>query len=156
MPLSSSACSPGDARGDVPAPILITHVGLMFIGLIFSTRAGLEFFSKQPKLRTLILCTIVLFSVGGLVFGPFVQKYAFDAYWTGWPFGGDLTDNKTAAMVLVWVVAWIALGRSKAPARWALLAAVLTLAVYLIPHSMFGSELDYSKTAPPTTQSAMR
>ena len=117
----------------------------MFVGLVLSTRAGLEVFSKEPDLKKLIPWTIFLFSVGGLVLGPIVQKYAFGAYWTGWPFGGDLTDNKTAAMVLLWVIAAIASKRSKTHARWAFLAALLTLAVYLIPHSMFGSELDYSK-----------
>jgi hypothetical protein len=132
-------------RGDVPLPILLCHVSLMFIGLVVSSRAGLEAFSKEPNLKKLILWTIGLFFVGGLIFGPFVQKYAFGEYWTGWPFGGDMTDNKTAAMVLVWVVAAFTAMRSKAHARWAIVAAVLTLVVYLIPHSMFGSELDYTK-----------
>jgi len=132
-------------RGDVPAEVLIIHVALMFIGLVVSTRAGLEFFSKEPKLKKLIVWTIGLFAVGGLIFGPIVQKYAFGVYWTGWPFGSDLTDNKTAAMVLFWVIAGIALKKSANPKNWALAAAVLTLAVYLIPHSVLGSELDYSK-----------
>ncbi len=132
-------------RGDVPAVALIIHVALMFIGLVVSTRAGLEFFSKEPKLKKLIVWTIGLFAIGGLIFGPIVQKYAFGAYWTGWPFGGDLTDNKTAAMVLFWVIAAIALKKSANPKSWALAAAVLTLVVYLIPHSVLGSELDYSK-----------
>ncbi len=132
-------------RGDVPAAVLVIHVALMFIGLVISTRAGLEFFSKEPNLKKLIVWTIGLFAVGGLIFGPIVQKYAFGAYWTGWPFGGDMTDNKTAAMILLWVIAAIALKKSKSPKRWALAAAVLTLVVYLIPHSVLGSELDYSK-----------
>jgi len=132
-------------RGDVPLAILISHVACMFIGLLLSTRAGIEFFSKEPKLKKLIYWTIGLFAVGGLVFGPFVQNYAFGAYWTGWPLGSDLTDNKTAAMILLWVIAAIALKKSKSPKRWALVAAVLTIAVYLVPHSVLGSELDYSK-----------
>ena len=132
-------------RGDVPAAVLITHVTFMFVGLLISTRAGIEYFSKEPKLKKLIYWTIGLFAIGGLVLGPFVQNYAFGAYWTGWPFGNDMTDNKTAAMILLWVVALIALKKSKNPNRWALAAAVLTLVVYLIPHSVLGSQLDYSK-----------
>ena len=132
-------------RGEVPAAVLIIHVALMFIGLVVSTRSGLEFFSKETNLKKLIILTIGLFVAGGLIFGPIVQKYAFGAYWTGWPFGGDLTDNKTAAMVILWVIAGIALRKSKNPKRWALAAAVLTLVVYTIPHSVLGSELDYSK-----------
>jgi hypothetical protein len=29
--------------------------------------------------------------------------------------------------------------------KWALIAAFVTMAVYLIPHSVLGSELDYKK-----------
>ncbi len=132
-------------RGDVPAAILITHVVLMFMGLVVSTRAGLEYFSKSHKINFLIIWTIGLLTMGGLVFGPIVQKFAFGAYWTGWPFGTDLTDNKTAVMVLMWVIAAIAYKRSKNPMKWVLAACILTLIVYLIPHSLLGSELDYSK-----------
>jgi hypothetical protein len=131
-------------KGDVPLPILITHVSLMFIGMLISTRAGLEFFRKERRLERLTHWSVALLSVGGLIFGPIVQKYAFDAYWTGWPFGPDLTDNKTAFIVLSWVVAAIALRRSRHPERWALAAAIITLAVYMIPHSLLGSELQYT------------
>jgi hypothetical protein len=131
-------------KGDVPLPILITHVSLMFIGMFFSTRAGMEFFMRERRLERLTYWSLALLGVGGLILGPVVQKYAFDAYWTGWPFGPDLTDNKTAFIVLSWVVAAIALKKSRHPERWALAAAVITLGVYLIPHSLFGSELHYT------------
>jgi hypothetical protein len=32
--------------------------------------------------------------------------------------------------------------RSKNPVRWVIGAAIVTLTVFLIPHSVFGSELD--------------
>jgi len=38
------------------------------------------------------------------------------------------------------------LKRFKRPKRWAIAAAIITLIVYLIPHSVLGSEIDYSKT----------
>ena len=72
-----------------------------------------------------------------------VQKYAFSAYWTGWPFGTDFTDNKTLVMFLGWVVALVAVYRVKKPGPWVLGAAVLTLVAYAVPHSVLGSELDY-------------
>jgi hypothetical protein len=132
-------------RGDVPLFILIIHVLTMFIGMLFATRAGLESFSKQPQLKNLIYWTIGLLTVGGLILGPIVQWYSFGAFWTGWPFGKDLTDNKTALIVLMWVIAAISLKLAKHPKRWTLIAAIVTLVVYLIPHSVLGSEIDYSK-----------
>jgi hypothetical protein len=85
-----------------------------------------------------------LIFVGGLILGPIVQKYAFGAFWTGWPLGHDLTDTKTAIAMVFWLVAtW----RSKKPGggrAWIIAAALVTLLVYLIPHSAYGSELDYT------------
>ncbi len=131
-------------KGEVPLPVLIVHVICMFGGMLFSTRAALEFFSPAPDYSRLILVTVLLLSVGGLVLGPVVQKYAFDAYWTGWPFGTDLTDNKTAVAWLAWVIAWLKVRRGGVKAgAWVVGAAVVTLVVFGIPHSAFGSELKY-------------
>jgi hypothetical protein len=93
---------------------------------------------------------VVGIAIGGLVLGPIVQRYAFGAYWTGWPFGTDLTDDKTLAMWLAWVAAVAVFRWRKDPldrlARWVTVAAaVVMIAVYLVPHSLRGSELDYSK-----------
>lgn len=130
-------------KGEVPLPVLIVHVICMFGGMLFSTRAALEFFGPAPNYSWLILVTVLLLSVGGLVLGPVVQKYAFDAYWTGWPFGTDLTDNKTAVAWLAWVIAWFKMRRNAGAWQWVVGAAVVTLVVFGIPHSAFGSELRY-------------
>lgn len=132
-------------KGDVPMFVLIPHVIIMFMSMLLSTRAGLEYFGTGQRLRPLLYWTLGMVGVGGLILGPVVQKYAFDAYWTGWPFGHDLTDNKTLVAFLAWVAAAIALERGHHPARWALGAAIVTLVIFLIPHSVLGSELDYEE-----------
>ena len=132
-------------KGDVPLFILIPHVLAMFFGMLVSTRAGLELFGTGEKLRSLTYWTLGLLGIGGLILGPIVQKYAFGAYWTGWPFGHDLTDNKTLVAFLVWAVAATALQRGHYPRRWAFGAAVVTLIVFMIPHSVLGSELKYEE-----------
>ena len=99
----------------------------------------------MPGIREwLAIITAVFLFVGGIILGPIMQKYAFDAYWTGFPVGKDLTDTKTLIALLAWIVALIA-GRGGKPARgWYVAAFVLTLIVFIIPHSVLGSELDYS------------
>lgn len=143
---------PGDPivirfRGDVPLPVLILHIITIFWAMLMATRAGLEAIADRPRIETMVVWTVGLMLVGGLILGPVVQKYAFGAYWTGWPFGHDLTDNKTALAFAAWVAAWVALKRSANPRRWVVGAAVVTLLVFLVPHSVLGSELDYSKTS---------
>ena len=133
-------------KGAVPLGILLPHILAMVLVMIFSVRAALAALFKE-KVRPLALTALVILVIGGFVLGPLVQKYAFDAYWTGWPFGEDLTDNKTATAVLAWVIALIMLRGPEGEKRgrwWSVGAAVVVLAVYTIPHSMGGSTFDYS------------
>lgn len=134
-------------RGDVPAAVLIIHVIAMFGGMLLSTRAGLAGWARETNLRPLMMWTLGFLIIGGFLLGPIVQKYAFDAFWTGWPFGTDLTDNKTAAAIVFWLAAYFAYGRVRSPHAWMIAASIATLAVFMIPHSVLGSELDYTKAA---------
>lgn len=134
-------------KGDVPDWVLIPHILAMFLGMLWSNRTGLSALKGEKALRRLAGTTLGLLTVGGLILGPIVQKYAFGAYWTGWPFGEDLTDNKLAAAVGAWVVAVLAARGRRIGARariFAFIAALVVLGVYMIPHSMGGSTLDYS------------
>jgi hypothetical protein len=131
-------------KGDVPLWVLVIHVIVIFGAMLFSTRTGLEYFNPEPLYRRWTLWTIVFLTLGGMLLGPVVQKYAFDAYWTGWPFGQDLTDNKTAVALLGWIVTAARL-RGRRAGAWVLGAAVLTLVVFMIPHSVLGSEFDYNQ-----------
>jgi hypothetical protein len=137
-------------KGDVPMPVLVLHVITIFGAMLLSTRTGLEALARGAALRPLTLWTVLFLLVGGMILGPVVQKYAFGAYWTGWPFGHDLTDNKTAVAFLAWIAAWVALRRSVRPEGWVLGASLITLLIFLIPHSLMGSELDYSQQPPPS------
>ncbi len=133
-------------KGSVPAAVLIPHILFMFAAMLMATRTGLASYVESPSTLRYTFLTGLFLLLGGLILGPIVQKYAFDAYWTGWPWGTDLTDNKTAVAFIAWALAiWRQkkMGTAKA---WIISAAVITLAVYLIPHSAFGSELDYTQT----------
>ncbi len=132
-------------RGDVPVFIIIPHVILIFLAMLLSTRTGLEYFNKNPNYKKLTYWTFVILIVGGLIFGPLMQKYAFGEFWTGIPFGIDLTDNKTLIAVIGWIIALIALKKSVQPQRWIIFASILMFVIYLIPHSVLGSELDYNE-----------
>lgn len=132
-------------KGAVPVTILITHIVLIFLSMLLSTRTGLEIFNDNPSYKNLILLTIVLFILGGFVLGPIVQKYAFGEYWTGFPFGTDLTDNKVLLAFLAWLPALFLALKNKNPKKATIFAAVFMVIIFLIPHSLFGSELDYNQ-----------
>ena len=130
-------------KGGVPAFILIPHILLMFVAMLFSTLAGLMAVIKYPMFKKYAFWTLILFIAGGMVLGPIVQYFAFGDFWTGIPFGWDLTDNKTLIALIFWILA-VVMNRKKEKPLYTVLAAVVLLLVFSIPHSLFGSELNYS------------
>lgn len=130
-------------KGGVPGFILLPHILFMFIAMLFSNLSGLLAVFKVPSYRKYTIWTFVCLMVGGMILGPVVQLYAFGDLWTGIPFGWDLTDNKTLVAFLFWVLA-VAMNWKKNRPVYTVIAAVVLLLIYSIPHSMFGSQLDYN------------
>ena len=137
-------------KDPVPAYFLAPHIACMVLVILFGIRAGLSALFQPSTMTRYAWASLGIMTLGGMILGPIVQKYAFGALWTGFPFGYDLTDNKTLLMWLAWLVACMMLLE-----RWQLKesikrAAIVTatmvmMAMYLIPHSARGSELDYSQ-----------
>lgn len=128
-------------RGNVPAGVILPHVILMFVAMLLSNLSlFLALFGfKQQKVFGWITLTALV--VGGLIFGPLVQKHAFGEFWTGFPNGMDLTDNKTLIAFVFWLIAVIA--NIKKERRYlTVLASVIMLVIFSIPHSARGSELN--------------
>ena len=134
-------------KGQVPAPVLVPHILFMFLGLVWGLRSLLEIAFGRPRVRSLVFTAFGMMLLGGMVLGPAVQHCAFGQAWTGIPFGWDLTDNKTLLMAICWGVGCGFVGLRGEVTRRArlvmLVAGLVMMAVYLVPHSLFGSTLDY-------------
>ena len=131
-------------KGAVPAVILVPHILFMFLFMMFSVRIFIAVFTGDTVLKHAVPLNILFLIAGGFIMGPLTQFHAFGAYWTGWPFGSDLTDNKASVLLAFWLAALYAVFRARRPKPWLLAAFAVTALVYLVPHSMFGSQLDYS------------
>jgi hypothetical protein len=130
-------------KGGVPGYILVPHILLMFLAMLFSTLTGLMAATAWTSFKKYAMWTLILLIAGGMILGPLVQYFAFGDLWTGIPFGWDLTDNKTLIAFIFWIIAVI-MNRKRERPFYSILAAVILLLVYSIPHSLFGSQLDYS------------
>ena len=130
-------------KGDVPATVLIPHIFFMFFGMLFANLTGLLAIGKKEKYKFYGIVTLIFIAIGGMTLGPVVQKFAFGELWTGVPFGWDLTDNKTLVAFIFWILAVVGNWKKDRP-YVSILAAIVTLIIFSIPHSAFGSELDYS------------
>jgi len=146
-------------KGKVPGYILIPHIVFMMLAILVSIRTALESFRPHGHIRPYMYATVVILFIGGMILGPIVQKFAFGVFWSGVPFGYDLTDNKTLIAFIGWIFAVIvdrAAGtrpgaegsethQSSVSRVFVILAAILMLGIYAIPHSVMGSERDYTQ-----------
>ena len=130
-------------RNDVPAYILLPHILLMFAAMLFAVYTLMLVLTGREYARWLKITVATLF-VGGFILGPLVQHAAFGPWWTGFPLGTDLTDNKTLLSFLFFVVALATLKWKYN--KWVVgLAVLFMIVIFSIPHSAYGSEYDYEK-----------
>ncbi len=130
-------------KGRVPKIIMGPHILFMFIAMLLSNLTGLLALVGHNRYIFYGKLTLIALLIGGMILGPLVQFNAFGEAWTGIPVGWDLTDNKTLISFFFWLVA-VALNWKKKRPGYTILAAVVLLLIYTIPHSLYGSELDYS------------
>jgi hypothetical protein len=129
-------------RNDVPASILIPHILLMFGAMLFAVYTFLLVVTRKEYRKWLWITVATLF-VGGFILGPLVQHVAFGPWWAGFPYGTDLTDNKTLLSFLVFLAALATLKWKYN--KWVVCLAVLfMIAIFTVPHSAYGSEYDYT------------
>ena len=130
-------------KGAVHPIALILHVAVIFLGMLYATRAGIESLVRSTSLRRLAWTAAILLWVGGFILGPIIQKMAFGAYWTGFPLGYDLTDNKILIAGLAWFWAVWRLRGNRSARLSVFVAAIITLVIFAIPHSVLGSEINW-------------
>jgi hypothetical protein len=141
-------------EGKVPAYIIIPHVLCNFGAIFF---AALTLFSaidiKKGKrsLKETIkfpLTTFILLFLGFIPFGMAMNWFAFGATWEAFPFGRDVTDNKSQIILLFWLVTLILvkgtlLGKGEEKNlvsdrgyfNVVVITLIVTIAMYAIPHS---------------------
>ena len=129
-------------RNDVPASILVPHILFMFAAILFAVYTFLLVLTRKAYSRWLKITVGTLF-VGGFILGPLVQHVAFGPWWAGFPYGTDLTDNKTLLSFLFFLAALATLKWKYN--KWVVCLAVLfMIAIFTVPHSAYGSEYDYT------------
>jgi len=126
-------------KGHVPEWVLLPHIFFMFVGLLLVSLSAIFAIANIDQYKFYSILALISLFVGGLILGPIVQKFAFGEYWTGIPWGWDLTDNKTLVGFIAWLIA--VLLNLKKKRKWAIIVGtIFILVVFSIPHSMHGSE----------------
>ncbi len=129
-------------KGEVPAWALVLHILIIFASMALALRTVFAALADE-RYHMLLRATILSLLLGAFVLGPLVQWYAFGVWWSGIPFGYDWTDNKVLVELVFWLLAAYFNRGGRRAHGWIYLAGLVTLVVYFIPHSIFGSEYNY-------------
>lgn len=142
-------------KGEVSVTVLVLHILCMFAAFFFIVEAIIGAFAmliyKDNKEFTVAQTRwVLLFSfLGGVPLGFVLNSQRFGPLWEAVPFGTDVTDNKTQLIIIIWIIlaalSWKSFacrrtGRDAiGPGAYAIaviIASVLSLFLYLVPHSL--------------------
>jgi hypothetical protein len=142
-------------KGRASQAVLAAHIVCMFAAFFFMV---LTLFGAirilrgfEDKRRTVSAARWALFLsfIGGWPLGLILNKQTFGVAWEGYPFGYDITDNKTQIVFIFWLVSLLLVwgsfvGRGEDRDRigrkgfaWSMIACFfVSLALYILPHSL--------------------
>lgn len=142
-------------KGEVSATVLVLHILFIFAAFFFMVESMIGSASilarGEPREFTVAMTRwVVVFTfIGGWPLGIALNWQRFGVLWEGFPFGYDITDNKTQLMFLFWVVVMLVSWRSFFGRRtgrdlvsdrfyaWVVMASALaSLLIILLPHSL--------------------
>jgi hypothetical protein len=141
-------------EGKVPPYVVIPHVlcnfGAIFF-MVLTLFAALDVRKGRMALKDTVkypLITFILMFLGFIPFGIAMNYFAFGAAWEAFPFGKDVTDNKSQIILLFWFVTLFLvkgtlfkkdeqrnLISDQGYSVMVIIAFIITIAMYAIPHS---------------------
>ncbi len=142
-------------KGEVSVTVLVLHILCMFAAFFYIVEAIFGAFAmlimgEEKEFTVAQTRWVLLFSfLGGVPLGFVLNSQRFGPIWEAFPFGTDITDNKTQLVIIFWIIvaamSWKSFtcrrtGRDAvSPGVYAtavIIASVLSLFLYLVPHSL--------------------
>jgi hypothetical protein len=142
-------------KGEVSVTVLVLHILCMFAAFFFIVEAIIGAFAMlimgdDKEFTVAQTRWVLLFTfLGGMPLGFVLNRQRFGPIWEAFPFGTDITDNKTQLIIIFWILiaalSWKSFacrrtGRDAiGPGAYAtavIIASVLSLFLYLVPHSL--------------------
>ena len=142
-------------KGAASPVVLVLHIAFMFGSFFFMVLAlfgAIRILKRDEEKSSTVRSArwvLTLSFIGGWPLGFLLNYQTFGMLWEGYPFGRDITDNKTQLMFVLWLVSLLLVrgsflgrgeGRDRIGARgfaWAIVASfIVSLGLFAIPHSM--------------------
>ncbi len=126
---------------EVRAELLAGHVvltlvaGVLLLTAFHRALGELTGLHARGTHRVWIWHAMSMFVLGAVVVGSIISSRALGTSWGGWPFGADVTDTKSEAIVLYWLMLLVlTVRRPRVSAVGTVAGALATMGLYLLPH----------------------
>ncbi|MBN1885330.1 MAG: hypothetical protein JW876_07405 [Candidatus Krumholzibacteriota bacterium] len=142
-------------EGIYSTTVLVLHMIFMFAAFFTMAMCLLGALAvlrgTEGKNFTVVMSRWVMFFtfVGGWPLGMILNQQAYGVAWEGFPFGWDVTDNKTQIMLVCWILtillargSFFGRGERSDPVSPRVFAAavvaafVISMGLFLVPHSL--------------------
>ena len=142
-------------KGEVSVTVLVLHILCMFAAFFFIVEAiigalAMLITGDEKEFTVAQTRWVLLFTfLGGIPLGLALNWQRFGVLWEAFPFGTDITDNKTQLIIILWIIiaalSWKSFACRRTgrdligPGAFAtavIAASVISLFLYLVPHSL--------------------
>jgi len=118
--------------GKVPSTIMNLDIFFILLGLLLSTRTGLEYFNDKPKTKKLSLIAFFFFFCSAIVITPFRKTYELNAINHSVPTITQLYEIKPLIILAIWTVAVYLIFKSKRSKLYAIIFASITILTFVL------------------------
>lgn len=134
-------------KRDVPFYVMTPYTVLIFMALFFIVLCGLYIIMKIESYQRYLKIAFFSLLIGGFLFWPVVQKFQYNVFWTGIPFGYNFISTKI--LIVFIFLLWAYLANRKKIRRVSVTAVfIITIVMALIPGNL---ELKLNKSTKPST-----
>jgi len=127
-------------EGEIPKFPFFMNLAVLGLAIFLSTWSGLLALFGSGASKFFSMLTFISFIIGGFIIAPIVHKYAVNDWWTGFPIGYSLNNNKFFLASLVWLVVVVTIQR-KYNRIISVVASLLSLLIFLIPSTFVENEV---------------
>lgn len=124
--------------GPVPLSIDIHYYITLFVGILLSLRAGLEYFNHKPRLRLYSIFTLISFFSCAMIFAPVKKAYEMGVIGKSVPPIDKIFEGWLIALILIWILNLILVSYTKHPRKWVLIFSILTVLIFFSQNFISG------------------
>lgn len=118
--------------GGIPIVVKWLHYLLLFGGLFFSIRTGLEIFDENKKSKKISVIVLSLFLIYNFLVTPLKNSYKLGVINNSVPEITALFDLQAMLFVIIWIAGVLIIFNKKYSSAGTLIASILTLVTFII------------------------